>query len=222
MADTKATDIQSTKKGKNPLIFVGIGCFALLVLLGVGSSIFMRFFAKKIGVGLLQSAIEQKTGVKTNLQDVANGKMTITDDKTGTKVDIGSGKIPDTFPKDFPVYPGAKVTGVLSGTQQGKSNGFWLTLTTTDSFDQVVGYYTTNLKSNGWSQTASFATGGTTTQTVSKGKVSGTVAITQNTSSKETEMVIMIGEDQNSTPQATNTPETVSDTPADATSTSGY
>jgi hypothetical protein len=196
MANTKTTNAKTTKKGTNPLVFVGIGCLVLLVLLGVGSTIFMRFFAKKVGVGLLQSAIEQKTGVKTNLQDVANGKMTITDDKTGAKVDIGSGKIPDTFPKDFPIYPGAKVTAVLSGTQQGKSNGFWVTLTTTDSLDKVSSYYTTTLKANGWSETATFTAGGTTTQTVSKGNVSGTVGVTQESGSKETTIVIMIGEDQ--------------------------
>jgi hypothetical protein len=196
VADAKPEEVKSSKKKTNPLVFVGIGCLALLVLLGIGSTIFVRFFAKKVGVGLLQNAIEQKTGVKTNLQDVANGKMTFTDEKTGTKVDVGTGTIPDTFPKDFPIYPGSKVTAVLSGAQQGKSNGFWVTLTTSDSLDKVSTYYTTNLKANGWSQTASYTAGTTTTQTVSKGKLSGTVGITQNDSSKETEIVIMIGEDQ--------------------------
>jgi hypothetical protein len=204
--DTKPEDVKSSKKGTNPLVFVGIGCLVLLILLGIGSTVVMKFFAKKVGVGLLQNVIEQKTGVKTNLQDAENGKMTFTDEKTGTKVDVGSGKIPDTFPKDFPIYPGAKVTGVLTGAQQGKSNGFWVTLTTADSWDTVSSYYTTTLKTNGWTQTATYTVGGTTTQTVSKGKSSGTVGITQNSSSKETEIVIMIGEDQNSTPQETSTP----------------
>ena len=217
MAETKPVESKTAKKGGNPLVFVGIGCLALLVLLGIGSSIFMRFFAKRVGVGLLQNAIEQKTGVKTNLQDVANGKMTFTDQKTGTQVDIGSGKLPLAFPKDFPIYPGAKVTGVLSGSQSGKSNGFWVTLTSTDSFDKVSAYYTANLKSNGWTETATYTAGGTMTQTVSKGKLSGTVAVSQNTSSKETEIVIMVGEDQNATPEATNTPEAPTDTPSDTT-----
>jgi hypothetical protein len=189
-------DAPVEKKKTNPLVFVGIGCLALIVLLGIGSTIFMRFFAKKVGVGLLQNAIEQKTGVKTNLQDVANGKMTFTDEKTGTTVDVGTGKIPDTFPKDFPIYPGAKVTGVLSGNQQGKSNGFWITLTTTDSLDKVSSFYTTSLKTNGWTESATYTAGTTTSQTVSKGNLSGTVGITQDDSSKETTIVIMIGEDQ--------------------------
>ena len=214
MADSTPVDTKSPKKGNNPLVFVGIGCLALLVLVGIGSSIFMRFFAKRVGVGLLQNAIEQKTGVKTNLQDAANGKMTFTNEKTGEKVDIGTGKIPDTFPKDFPIYPGAKVTGVLSGSQAGKSNGFWITLTTGDSLDKVSTYYTNQLKTNGWSQTATYTVGNTTTQTVTKGKMTGTVGITQNSGSKETEIVIMAGEDQNATPAVTNTPEPT-ETPAD-------
>lgn len=128
------------KKGTNPLVIVGIGCLVLLVVIGVVSSIAIKFFAKRIGTGLLQNAIESKTGVKTNLQDIANGKMSFTDEKTGAKMDIGSGKIPDTFPKDFPLYPGVKVTSVLSGAQQGKSSGYWLTLSTADSMDKVAAF----------------------------------------------------------------------------------
>ena len=34
--------------------------------------------------------------------------MTFTDSKTGAKVNVGGGSVPDAFPKDFPLYPGAK------------------------------------------------------------------------------------------------------------------
>lgn len=209
MADTK-----TGKKGSNPLVVVGIGCLVLLVVLGIVGSIAMRFFAKRIGLGLLQGAIENRTGVKTNLQDVANGKMTFTDQKTGAQMDIGSGKIPDTFPKDFPLYPGVKVTSSLSGAQQGKSNGFWLTLSTADSQDKVVSFYESNLKSNGWTVTATYSAANTSTQTVSKGKMSGTVAITGGSSNKETDIVIILGEDQSAT--------TPSDTPMSQDTPSGY
>src|SRR3989344_3507920 len=97
----------SGKKKVNPLVFVGIGCLVLLVLLGVGSTIVTKFFAKQIGTGLVEKAIESKTGVKTNIEDLEKGKMTFTDEKTGAKVDIGTNEVPDTFPKDFPLYPGA-------------------------------------------------------------------------------------------------------------------
>jgi hypothetical protein len=197
MADAKKTE----KKGANPLLIVGIGCFVLLVILGVVGSIAMKFFAKKIGTGLLQSAIESKTGVKTNLSDVENGKFSFTDQKTGAKVDIGSDKLPDTFPKDFPVYPGAKVTGVLSGTEKGKSTGAWVTFTTADSKDKVASFYTANLKSNGWTEESTFTSGDTVTETVSKGTMNGTVGITRASDATETEIIVMLGVD-NTTPAA--------------------
>jgi hypothetical protein len=206
MADVKKQE----KKGTNPLLFIGIGCFVLLVIAGVVSSIAMKFFAKKIGVGLLQSAIESKTGVKTNLGDIEKGKLSFTDDKTGAKVDIGSDKLPDTFPKDFPVYPGAKVTGVLSGTEKGKSTGAWVTFTTADTKDKVSAYYKANLASNGWSDLATYASGDTVTQSVQKGTMSGTVGITRASDATETQIIVMLGVDN--TPQ--NTPEAV-ETPAE-------
>ncbi|HUD20210.1 MAG TPA: hypothetical protein VMR81_07240 [Patescibacteria group bacterium] len=196
MAETKPE-----KKGTNPLVFVGIGCLVLLVVLGIASSIIMRFFAKRIGTGLLQSAIESRTGVKTNLQDLQNGKMTLTDQKTGAKMDISSGQIPDTFPKDFPIYPGAKVTSSLSGAQQGKSNGFWVTLTTADSFDKVDAYYKSALTTSGWKETSTFSTSGTTTSGVTKGTMSGSLSITQASGNKETDIVVVLGTDT-----ATETP----------------
>lgn len=207
MADEKTE--KTEKKGKNPLVFVGIGCLVLLVLLGVAGTIAMRFFAKRVGLGLLQGAIENRTGVKTNLSDIEKGKLTLTDQKTGAQVDIGSGKIPDNFPKDFPIYPGAKVTSVLSGSQQGQSNGFWVTLTTSDGLDKVATYYKDSLKTNGWTETATYSAGETTTQTVTKGKLSGTVSVTKASgNSGETDIVIVLGEDKNATPtnQPTDTP----------------
>jgi hypothetical protein len=178
-----ADDKKPVKKGANPLLFVGIGCLVLFVILAIVGSIAV----------FLSGAIESKTGIKTNLSDVENGKFSFTDEKTGAKVDIGTDKLPDSFPKDFPVYPGAKVTGVLSGSEQGKSTGAWITFTTADSKDKVAAFYKTNLKSNGWTDVATYASGDTVTQTVSKGTMSGTVGITRAADEKETEIIVMLG-----------------------------
>ena len=201
MADSK-----SEKKGTNPLVFVGVGCLILIVLAGVASSIFMKFFAKKVGLGMLQGAIESKTGVKTNLSDIEKGKLSFTDSKTGSTVDIGSGKIPDTFPKDFPIYTGAKVTSVMSGSEKGKNNGFWVTLSTSDSLDKVSAFYTSKLASSGWETTANYSAGDTSTQSVTKGKYNGTVAISRASDAKETEIMIVLGQDSTTTPTAEETP----------------
>ena len=181
---------QSSGKKTNPLVFIGIGCLALIVLASVGSVVVGKFFAKKI----VQGVIENRTGIKTNLQDAENGKMTFTDTKTGEKVDIGSGKIPDTFPKDFPLYPGVKVLGALSGNQSGANNGFLLTMSSTDSLDKVSVYYKTQLEKNGWTITETYTQAGTTTYSVEKSAWSGTMGITEDTGSKETQIIITLNQ----------------------------
>lgn len=174
-------------------MFVGIGCFVLLVLFGLGTTIVTKFFAKKIGTGLVEKAIESKTGVKTNIEDLEKGKMTFTDEKTGTKVDIGSNTVPETFPKDFPLYPDAKVTSSLSGAQAGKSNGFWLTMSTPAAPDMVTSFYKTELTKNGWTVESTFTANAMTNQTVKKNTLNGSLSIGKSSSDNETQIVIILG-----------------------------
>lgn len=184
MAEEKKTG----KKQTNPLVYVGIGCLVLVVLAGIGSTLFFKFFAKKA----IEGAIESKTGV--DVSNVDEGKMTFTDKKTGTTVDIGSGKVPDTFPKDFPLYPGAKVVSSLSGAESGKNNGFWLTMTTGDSPDAVDAYYKNGLSTNGWTVETTFTSDSTTNRTLKKGTWSGSLAITGE--GEDTQIVIILGQDE--------------------------
>ena len=189
-------DKKTEKKSTNPLVFVGIGCLVLLVLVGIGGTVVMKFFANKIGSGLVEKAIESKTGVKTNIEDLEKGKMTFTDPKTGAKVDIGSNTVPDTFPKDFPLYPGAKVASSLSGAQAGKSNGFWLTMTTNDSSDKVVSFYKTELTKNGWTVDSTFTANDMNTQGISKCTWKGSLSMGVSSPDSETQIVIILGEDE--------------------------
>src|SRR5258706_15106199 len=184
-------EAKTEKKQTNPLVYIGIGCFVVLVLLGIAGTFIAKFFAK----GLISGVIESKTGVKTNLKDIENGKMTFTDSKTGAKVDIGTGKVPDTFPKDFPVYPGAKVTSSLAGAASGKNNGFWLTLSTGDALDTVAMYYKNQLVANGWTIGSTYTAGDTVTETVTKGTWSGSLTLTQGGDKKETQIVIILGQE---------------------------
>lgn len=181
-----------SKKQTNPLVYIGVGCLVLIVLISIGSAVVGKFFAKKI----IQGVVENRTGIKTNLSDVENGKVTFTDSKTGAKVDIGSGKVPDNFPTDFPLYPGAKVASAMSGNQTGSNNGFWLTMSTPDSLDKVTAYYGSQLKSGGWTISTTYTAGGTMTETVDKGQWSGSLAVSTDTSSKETQIVIILGQQQ--------------------------
>lgn len=177
-------------------MFVGIGCLVLLVLLGIGVTVAMKFFAKTIGSSMVEKAIESKTGVKTNISDLEKGKMTFTDSKTGAKVNIGSGEVPDTFPKEFPLYPGYKVTSSMSGAASGKNNGFWLTLSTSDASDKVTDFYKTELAKNGWTIDSTFTANDMTTQAISKGTWKGSLSMGKTSSETETQIVIILGEDE--------------------------
>jgi hypothetical protein len=165
------------KSTSNPLVAVGIGCFVLLVLVGAGISFALKFFAKKAGTSMLQNVIQNKTGVKTNLQDLEKGKMEFTDTKTGQKVSVGSQELPANFPKDFPVYTDAKVAGSVTGSGAEEANGMFVTFTTTDQLDTVVAFYKNELQAKGWTTTSSINTNGMQTWAVEKDTTQGSVTI---------------------------------------------
>lgn len=195
MTEKKAENTPS-KKSTNPLVFVGVGCLVLLVLLGIGGAIVMKFFAKNIGQNFVEKAIESKTGVKTNIEDIENGKMTFTDSKTGATVDIGSNSVPEDFPKDFPLYKAAKVTSSLSGAQAGKSNGYWLTMSTPDAADKVVSFYKTELPNAGWTVESTFTANEMTNYGISKGTWKGSVSAGKSTEDNETQIIIILGQEE--------------------------
>jgi hypothetical protein len=53
-----------------------------------------------------------------------------------------SGKIPDDFPRNVPVYPGAKVVGTMAThADAGTKDGYVVWLETADPFQQASGHY---------------------------------------------------------------------------------
>ncbi len=193
---TEDTSKETAKKSTNPLVFVGIGCLVLLVLIGIGSAFAMKFFAKAIGNNFVEKAIESKTGVKANISDLEKGKMTFTDSKTGAQVNFGSGEVPETFPKDFPLYPGYTVTSSMSGADSGKNDGYWLTLSTVDGSDNVVSFYKTELEKNGWTVESTFTANDMTTLAISKAAWKGSLSMGKASSESETQIVIILGQDE--------------------------
>src|SRR5260221_628953 len=167
---------------------IGCGCLLIILLLLVLGGIFGGFIIKK----LISGAIQQKTGITVNVDNLNRGKLTYTDPKTGATLNIGSNKIPADFPKDFPVYPGSTVTSSLSGNQSGQGNGFWLTLTSKDAQDKVASYYESNLATNGWKADATTGSGTGMNWAVSKGNLSGYVTVSN--SENLTSILIVLGE----------------------------
>lgn len=197
MADAKKVESKS-KKGLPTIAIVGIGCVGVLVLLAIVGTIVSNIIFKNMGgagTSLFQKAIESKTGIKANLKDLEEGKMSFTDPKTGATVDIGSNKLPDNFPKDFPVYPGSKVTSAASGSEKGEGSTFWVSFTSGDSVDKISSYYTSELAKNGWETEGTYQSDEGATQSVTKGSWSGTVAVMRESDDTETTIAVMLNEE---------------------------
>jgi len=206
---------ETTKKSSSalkPILIAGCGCFVVLFVSGVILSMLGGYIFKKAGTGMLQNVIESKTGVKTDLSGLEKGELTFTDKETGETVEVGTGKIPADFPKDFPLYPEAKLSGSLSGSAKDKDAGYWLTFTTPDGLEKVVSYYKTNLPKSGWEETATFTANETTTWAVTKGTMEGTVAVSREKEARETTILVMLGQNSKSSGASKTT---VKETPAE-------
>ncbi len=72
----------------------------------------------------------------------------------GGEVSISS-KLPDNFPKDFPVYSGAKVKSSYTGKQDAQTGSF-VAWETGDSVDKVKEFYNSEFAKGPWKATNNF------------------------------------------------------------------
>lgn len=194
MAKAKSEEkTKEMKKGFPILAGVGIGCLVILVLAGISFAVAGKFITSKFGQNMvgqgIKKGIEMQTGV--NVETDESGIVSFTDTKTGSEVVVGGGKIPDDFPKDFPLYPGAKPVGTASGTEGG-GKGFWLLLETNDNVASAVTYYGENLKAKGWTIDETMTFGDSSTYTVMKGNLNGTIVIAPNTEADKKGMTTIL------------------------------
>lgn len=93
---------------------------------------------------------------------------------TAEIVNVEVAQPPDTFPKDFPIYPGAKIVSTLS------SNGLLVTFTAPDGhgLNKLVPFYKNGLATSGWTVTSSFDSDTIQTWAIAKGTIEGSVSIT--------------------------------------------
>lgn len=138
-------DTASKPSKKKPIIVL---VFAVVVIFLV-ISVAIIFFAKK-------------PDVKTD-----------TGAKTGQTINVGEEKLPDAFPKDFPIYPGVKVIS---------SAGPLVTFTAPDGLDKVVPFYKNWLSTSGWVVTSSFDSDTIQTWEIAKGSAKGSISITTSQS----------------------------------------
>ncbi len=148
--NTKGDTASTRSSGMKPVVVLIIGGVVILFVVGLT----IKFFVKKA------------------VTDIEKGKVTFTDTKTGETVNIGGDKLPDTFPKDFPIYPGAKIVSSVSG------NGLLVTFTASDGLNKVVPFYKNGLDASGWTITSSFDSDTLQTWAIAKGTTEGSVSIT--------------------------------------------
>jgi hypothetical protein len=109
--------------------------------------------------------------------------------KGNGKIDISGGgqgvALPDDFPKDAPVYPGATPISSIKS-----DDGMVVTLQTADAFDAVVDYYAKELEKKDWktNSTLKLPTGTTYVNTKEKRNLSVSI-----TGGDKTMIMLIIG-----------------------------
>lgn len=172
-----------------------------ILLLLFGSSAFLlagctlnpfAFLQQKTGEKMAEKLIESQTGGKVDI-DSDKGKVTVKT-KEGEEIVMGEGQLPANFPKDMPIYPGAKPSGSwISTTKEGK--GVMVGLETNDGKNKVVSYYRTELPKNGWVIETTTTTDDGAIYIVKKNNRSGWVTITAEKNGKTT-IGIVIGDEK--------------------------
>lgn len=118
----------------------------------------------------IEKFVEQKSGGQVKL-DVSQGKITVKEGNT--TVTSGAGvKIPDTFPKDVPVYPDTQVLNSMTAVDT-----IHLTLVSKESTEKIIASYKAKMKQEGWKETASFTAGTMATMAYDKGNRRATIAV---------------------------------------------
>lgn len=100
----------------------------------------------------LEKAIEASAAAQGHDVDVdiSKGSMNIKTDDGQTSVATGENvEIPADFPKDVPIYPGAKTQ---MAAMDSVSKGHTLQLLTSDGVDKVSEYYKSEAGNQGWGE----------------------------------------------------------------------
>lgn len=130
----------------NKTVLVIILIIAVVFTLGIFSLLIGGCFAKKF--------FEQKMGVKV---DKERKSISIENKKTGEKYTFSEEeKLPENFPKEIPIYPGAQIVNSVSrmgfsDSESGENySGSNVTWDTEDSIQKVESFYKNKLEQNGW------------------------------------------------------------------------
>jgi hypothetical protein len=127
-------------------------CLSVLVLMmGCGSR---EKAEEKVAEKIVEKAIAAQTGKKVDI-DIDKESMQIkTEDGEMTLTSGESAKIPDTFPKDIPIYKGFVLDMAME-----VPDGHSLSFTTGDDMPEVAKWYVDEMASRGWTKEMSMNMG---------------------------------------------------------------
>jgi hypothetical protein len=141
-----------------------------------------------------ESVVASVTGGKVKM-DSEEGGATFTNPETGAKMAIGEDlKIPDTFPKDVPIYVGAKAKAVVMGDDGQK--GATISLQTADAPKMVIDWYEKTLTGAGWKQTSTFNANGSYLNVYQKENARMAITVASDSGSSGSSITVVRSEEK--------------------------
>lgn len=158
------------KKQNKPVMVLVVVAAVLAGLYFLG-----RTLSRKIGEGIAGRFLSGLSGKNVKV-DNQGDKVTITGEDGKVAFEAG-GDLPESFPKDFPVYTGAKLVSSFSA-KGDEGDGVSVVWETGDSFDKVTDFYKKKLQEDGWKVESTFEQKDSFTSSFKKGEVEGFIGVT--------------------------------------------
>jgi len=167
--ETKSSSKESKKSNKG-LITILIVAVVLVGLVLAGRFVY-KMITQKVAGGILSRVTGQNVDISGGGENIK-----IKTEKGDLTINSG-GALPSSFPKDFPIYPGAKLTGSFSASGDEDSTGVSVVWETGDDPAKVGAYYKTQLVASGYTIVTEYMQDDSTTLTFEKGNTSGFMGV---------------------------------------------
>lgn len=157
------------------MLFVSL---TALVFFGFGCNPFQKAEDKindKISEKVTEGILGGVTGGKVDV-DKDGEEVRFKDNQTGNEVAYGEDlQVPDNFPKSVPLYPEAKIKGIMISGAEDKNAT--LTMGAEDEVAKVLSWYEEKMSDEGWQQDQSWSFDGMETRSYSKDEEKLTLSI---------------------------------------------
>lgn len=174
MADESQTEEKkeesAPQKSNKSVVIVLTVVVGIILVYGIVSNV-MKATTGKVAENMVENAIEQSTGGQAEVDlDGGTGEMTV--ETEAGKFTAGKNEIPENFPQDLPLYPGAEIVQTISGTEAVS-----VVLSTGDTVSEAADYYKLKLTENDWTLVSTTTIENATVYGIEKEAMSGAVII---------------------------------------------